>query len=185
MTKCRRSPRPLGQFLRRTLAPREGQGLIEFALAVPIFLLLIFAVIGFGILLENRIALNDAARNGARFAAAQPDAWDNTTPTAAPNTIESAIQHSGSTINIPNDNSHMQISYLTVGTGAPTLCGSYDATATSDANKSSLSSCLMPGNLIKVTVTGTFQLPVPLISAFFPNGVTITTSATAMEEQSS
>jgi Flp pilus assembly protein TadG len=44
----------------------EGQSLTEFALALPILALLLFAVIQFGIAFNNYVTLTDATRAGAR-----------------------------------------------------------------------------------------------------------------------
>ncbi len=49
---------------------RHGQGMVEFALALPIFLLLVFGVIEAGHLLMTYSAVYSAAREGARYGAA-------------------------------------------------------------------------------------------------------------------
>ncbi len=56
---------------RRTidLGAEQGQSLTEFALALPILALLLFAVIQFGITFNNYVTLTDATRAGARKAA--------------------------------------------------------------------------------------------------------------------
>jgi Flp pilus assembly protein TadG len=53
---------------RRTIEIRSerGQSLTEFALALPILALLLFAVIQFGIVFNNYVTLVDATRAGAR-----------------------------------------------------------------------------------------------------------------------
>jgi Flp pilus assembly protein TadG len=53
---------------RRTIELRSerGQSLTEFALALPILALLLFAVIQFGITFNNYVTLVDATRAGAR-----------------------------------------------------------------------------------------------------------------------
>jgi Flp pilus assembly protein TadG len=48
---------------------QKGQSLTEFALALPILVLLLFAVIQFGITFNNYVTLTDATRAGARKAA--------------------------------------------------------------------------------------------------------------------
>jgi Flp pilus assembly protein TadG len=48
---------------------QEGQSLTEFALALPVLALLLFAVIQFGIAFNNYVTLTDATRAGARKAA--------------------------------------------------------------------------------------------------------------------
>ena len=44
------------------LRSQKGQSLTEFALALPIFALLLFAVIQFGIVFNNYLTLTDATR---------------------------------------------------------------------------------------------------------------------------
>lgn len=51
------------------LRSEQGQSLTEFALALPILALLLFAVIQFGIVFNNYVTLTDATRAGARQAA--------------------------------------------------------------------------------------------------------------------
>jgi Flp pilus assembly protein TadG len=53
----------------RTIRDERGQALVEFALVLPVFALLLFAVIQFGIVFNNYITLTDAVRTGARTAA--------------------------------------------------------------------------------------------------------------------
>jgi Flp pilus assembly protein TadG len=48
---------------------QEGQAMVEFALVIPLLLLLIFGIIQFGILFNNYLTLTDAVRVGARQAA--------------------------------------------------------------------------------------------------------------------
>ena len=51
------------------LRSEQGQSLTEFALALPILALLLFAVIQFGIAFNHYVTLTDATRAGARRAA--------------------------------------------------------------------------------------------------------------------
>ncbi len=44
----------------------QGQSITEFALALPILALLLFAVVQFGIAFNNYVTLTDATRAGAR-----------------------------------------------------------------------------------------------------------------------
>jgi Flp pilus assembly protein TadG len=48
---------------------QEGQAMVEFALVLPVLLLLIMGIIQFGILFNNYVTLTDAVRAGARQAA--------------------------------------------------------------------------------------------------------------------
>ena len=47
----------------------EGQSTVEFALILPLLILLIFGMIDFGWLFYNKIEVNNASREGARYAA--------------------------------------------------------------------------------------------------------------------
>ncbi len=46
----------------------SGQAIVEFALVLPILLLLLCGIIDFGWLYYNQITLNNASREGARYA---------------------------------------------------------------------------------------------------------------------
>ena len=47
----------------------RGQAMVEFALVIPIFLMLLLGILQFGIIFNNYITLTDAARAGSRVAA--------------------------------------------------------------------------------------------------------------------
>lgn len=51
------------------LKNERGQALVEFALVIPIFLMLLLGILQFGIIFNNYITLTDAARAGSRVAA--------------------------------------------------------------------------------------------------------------------
>ena len=59
------SPAPF----RRVAREEGGQALIEFALVMPLLLLVVVGAIQFGLALQNYVALTDAVRVGARQAA--------------------------------------------------------------------------------------------------------------------
>ncbi|MBR6620689.1 MAG: pilus assembly protein [Clostridia bacterium] len=51
----------------------EGQAMVEFALILPIFLLILCGIIDFGWLFYNQLSLNNACREGARYAVVHTD----------------------------------------------------------------------------------------------------------------
>jgi len=51
----------------------QGQTMTELALVLPVFALILFAVIQFGIVFNNYVTLTDATRAGARKAAVSRD----------------------------------------------------------------------------------------------------------------
>jgi TadE-like protein len=63
----RRSSR--GPKVRRS----RGQSLVEFALILPVFLLVLAGILDFGMMLYSRLTLVNATREGARWAVVQPD----------------------------------------------------------------------------------------------------------------
>ena len=52
----------------------KGQNLVEFAMVVPIFLILVFAIVDFGMGFHAWITVTNAAREGARIGAVGADA---------------------------------------------------------------------------------------------------------------
>ncbi|WP_085784473.1 TadE/TadG family type IV pilus assembly protein [Candidatus Nucleicultrix amoebiphila] len=63
----------LPYFCRHT----RGNALIEFAFAAPVFILIVFGVIDFGISMWEKSYLNYALSNTARYAFIHPDASEN------------------------------------------------------------------------------------------------------------
>ncbi len=55
---------------RRRIPRQRGQGLVEFALFVPLFLLLLFTMLDFGFALYTNLTIDYASREGARVGAA-------------------------------------------------------------------------------------------------------------------
>ena len=54
----------------------KGQSLVEFALVAPIFFLVLFAIIDFGMAFHAWITVTNSAREGARFGAVRAPAAD-------------------------------------------------------------------------------------------------------------
>jgi Flp pilus assembly protein TadG len=50
----------------------RGQSLVEFALVLPLFLLILAAIVDFGMALSSTITLSNAAREGARLGTVNP-----------------------------------------------------------------------------------------------------------------
>jgi Flp pilus assembly protein TadG len=77
-----------GGEVRRPRAGERGAAAVEFALVVPVLLLLVFGIIGYGYLLSFRQALSQAAAEGARAAAVQPA---GTSPTVLQSVMAAAV----------------------------------------------------------------------------------------------
>jgi hypothetical protein len=61
------------RVLRRFRNTEAGQALVEFTLILPIFLILLFAIVDFGRGFYTWLLVTNAAREGARVAAVQSD----------------------------------------------------------------------------------------------------------------
>ncbi len=81
---------------RRQLREERGQAMVEFAIVLPIFIVLLFGIIQFGIVFNNYETLTDATRAGARAAAV---ARNNADPTG---TATSAVRSSASDLDQSN-----------------------------------------------------------------------------------
>ena len=51
---------------------QDGAALVEFALVLPLFLILVFGIISFGLLFNHKLSLTDGAREAGRFGATLP-----------------------------------------------------------------------------------------------------------------
>ena len=54
-------------MVRRPGAKRRGQALVEFAILLPLILILLLGMIEFGLLLYNQHVITNASREGARY----------------------------------------------------------------------------------------------------------------------
>jgi Flp pilus assembly protein TadG len=53
-------------------APERGASLVEFAIVLPILMMLLFGIVTGGLALNSKNSLNNAAREGARYGATLP-----------------------------------------------------------------------------------------------------------------
>ena len=91
--------------LRRIRATETGQSLVEFAMVLPLFLVLLFGLVDFGRAFYSWIVITNGAREGARAGAVQMD-WP---------TMKTAIY--GSMCNPYPDNCSLDTSQLTLTPG--------------------------------------------------------------------
>ena len=67
-------------------ANEHGQGLVEFALLVPVFLLILLGMLEFGFAFNHNMTLQYASREGARAGAAAADGTMNDSSCVDPDT---------------------------------------------------------------------------------------------------
>jgi Flp pilus assembly protein TadG len=84
---------------RSVIRSERGQAMTEFAVILPILVVLLLGVVQFGITFNNYVTLTDAVRAGARAAAVSREAGDPTgTATAA--VRSSAVNLNQSNLNV-------------------------------------------------------------------------------------
>jgi len=90
----------------RIIKSEKGASAVEFALILPILIILVFGIVQFGIAYNNYIALTHAAREGARLAAVNMDEilgieeFENRIKESAPSVSIESITLSGQDGNI-------------------------------------------------------------------------------------
>jgi len=83
----------------KKLKGERGQAMVEFAMIVPIFLLLVFAIVDFGMGLYSWITVTNAAREGARIGAVGAD---STTITQRVRDTAGSLNNSNLTVTVQN-----------------------------------------------------------------------------------
>ena len=139
-----------------------------------ILALLLGAVVEFGFLFSHKLELTNASRSGARWASLHSTSWS---AVASPdsNTIEGQVRAAGGTSLVPNDDQHIAIEYFSVVGATQTLCGQYRVTgaAFSPAAGYSEATCVIPGNLVRVTLTNSYPLLTQLLGGGVGANVTV------------
>lgn len=105
MTAANKSPRDSD---RRS---GSGQGLVEFSIVIPVFLVLLMAMMEFGLAFSDRLTIGNATREGARIGSALVTGSDTTCtgdPGGVDNTIVASLQNilksGGSDVNLSRIN---------------------------------------------------------------------------------
>lgn len=158
----RTDTRPHGPGRART----RGQGLVEFALLLPVFLLLFAAALDLGRLAYARIAVENAAREAAFQASVTPTSYSAGQPCPTPDPV---------TGDPPNN--LVICRALLEADGSPIELGPTDISLDCDPNCS-------PGigHTITIEVRGSMPLLTPFMAAFFGGTVDFASTATAQIE---
>ena len=149
-------------------AGARGQALVEFALVSVLIVLLLGGVIEFGFLFAHKLELGNAARAGARWGATHSSSW-SAAASPASNTIEGQVQAAGGTSGLSNDDSHVDIEYYALSGATATNCGRFSAASAGFVAQGGYtqSTCVVPGSLIKVTLTNSYSLVTGLLGGAF------------------
>lgn len=141
----------------------RGQSLVEFALVLPLFLLLVFGIMDLGLAVFSYNSITNAAREGARLAIVNQDATNVTTKA----TSQAAVARTPT---------------VTVAYYQAKADGTPDTTKTCPIG---LSSYIGVGCLAVVTFQGSYQPITPIIGRIlFKSGVTFTAKSVLPVEYS-
>lgn len=155
----------------------RGQSMTEFALVLPILLLLIFGVIDFGRLLFLYVQVSNGAREAARYGSLvgleHTSSWVRPQYVDCPSIRQAAIETFGLDAGIqPSD---IVIQYdngatLRSGLSCPVIGGFPDHRL------------ILPGDRVRVTITTQFQFVTPVIRDFVPQiAVSFTAARTILK----
>ena len=95
----------------------QGQAVVEFAVILPVLLLILFAILQFGVVFNNYIQVTAAAREGARKASVSRSLGTASAESAATTAAKDAapgLNQSNITVSFPNSPSFAQGSDVSV-----------------------------------------------------------------------
>ncbi|MDQ2960397.1 MAG: pilus assembly protein [Candidatus Dormibacteraeota bacterium] len=156
----------------------RGQSLTEFAMVLPVLLLLLLGTIDFGGFFGTRLSVQNAVRVGAAYAVVNPTSWTGSSSIAA------ATEQASDFGTLVDGN--ITIGYYLLTVSLTSACGQWTSAAgmvyyTVSGTTYTKATCLVPNNtLIKVTAKYTYLplTPIPKVSV-----ITTTAVATLLEEQ--
>jgi hypothetical protein len=106
-------------LFKRRLASARGAELIEFALVLPLLLLLVLGIVDFGFLFQRLEVITNAAREGARIAVLAGSGYSTDD---VKDRVVSYMEEGGVPADLPNDNPHIDVTGptdLPIGTATP------------------------------------------------------------------
>src|SRR2546426_1010475 len=131
---------------------RAGQATVEFAIVVPLFVLLAFGVMDFGRLFFTQMTVQHAIREGGRFAVTGNHLMDPKNPNKILSRIDSIIEVvKNAAVGI--DVSDVEVKSVEGGGAGPSRAGG-------------------PGDTVIISITVKLKLITPMIARLFgPDGV--------------
>jgi PKD repeat protein len=148
------------RFRQRTAAPahqrRRGQSVVEFALLIPVFMLLLLMAVDFGRLFFTYVQVSNAAREAAAYGATQP--------TDSAGMQARAVQEK-------NAQTQGEVALDAVITACANPAGTTISCASAPGGSG-------PGNTLTVTIRQRFSFLTPFIDDFFGNNLRMSASAT-------
>jgi Flp pilus assembly protein TadG len=166
---------------------QSGQNLVEFGVTAMLVLILMFGIMDFGFLFSGYVSAHNAVRGAARFGATHSSAWTNAVNPPDTTTIEGNLKLTAVPAVIPNDDSHVLITYLVPESGSATgvQCGHYlPSTGYQNDNGYTQATCVVAGHLIQIKATYIYTFMTPMLSKSY-GSTTITAVALEFIEATS
>jgi len=151
---------------------KSAQSLTEFALILPILMLILLGVVDFGRVFYYWTSIANAAREGARYAITHPTAITSTCKADPSNVKYRVKQEAGTTVVLTDSN--IAVYWVDASTGMPT-----DAAANCNPLPGDQRIYQNP-NAVRVDVNYDFRAITPLISNFWGGGALRIVSSTTM-----
>ncbi len=156
----------------------RGQTIPEFAMVLPVLLLLLLGTVDFGGYFGTRLSVQNAVRAGVSYAVVNPTNWSGST------SIATFTEHSSGFGSLHDTD--ITISYYQIGVSITSPCGQWTSAGgmvyyTIGATTYTKATCVVANStLIKVTAVYTYSplTPIPKLPT-----VTTTAVATLLEEQ--
>ena len=144
--------------LRRLTDRRAGQSLVEFAMVIPVFFLLVLGILDFGRIGLYFVAASDLARSGARYAANYNNGGGFTDAQ-----VVAYVKQQADGLTMPN---------LTAAYCAPATPPNPITSGTASCYKPPVASTYIfidrsVGNRVTVSIVYTFEPTTPMVRAFF------------------
>jgi hypothetical protein len=137
---------------------QSGAVAVEFAIVIPVLLLIVFGIIQFGIVLAQQNALNGAVRTGARFGSVNAYAGTHTCQA-----VIDRVEDAATTIGL-GDGSAVEV---TVMRGASTVCSTGAGALTAAPCENAAASPSAPETLsVSASYRSNFIVPMPLADDF-------------------
>ena len=124
MSDRARRLRPRLGFRSRVRRDEQGASLVEFALVLPIFALLLFAMIDFGLVFQSFISLRNGVNAGARVASVS-GATDSSCTTASTAMLCTVKDRVGALLAAQSNTVAVEIQWVNRGTGTSITSGSF------------------------------------------------------------
>jgi Flp pilus assembly protein TadG len=172
LTRALRSPASDGAPRRRRRLGQSAQSLTEFALILPVLMLILLGVVDFGRVFYYWTSIANAAREGARYGITHPTAITSTCKADPSNVKYRVKQEAGTTVTLADSN--IAVFWVDATTGTRT-----DAAANCNPLPGDQRIYQNP-NALRVDVFYDFRAITPLISNFWGGGGLRIVSSTTM-----